>query len=410
MRRVVDTEMLPAGEVPPSSIRRVKAAPSRLNRSGLIAVPLAQPDNTSVLIGYDGKGLFRIAGPGDAAPGGGTFTTSFTGSMFTGQPVPPALDDEGRVRFGAQTSTGDVALYLAGLAPGGGAPTRLIGVGDEFEGGRPAFFDLQALDADAAGRIAFQSVYSEAFDFAGFVTDGGPVVRLAVEHGTVLNPGDIFLVLPLLAILGEGKVGYSVQLFDGSEMILAAPPGSTDDPVVLAAGGVPSPVGDVLNYRWRGPFGEVTGPRPTVLLPLGVSFISLLVDDGQVIAGPDTVRVEVRDTLPPSIAASAAPSLLWPPDGRLVDVRPIVQAADRCDPAPTVVLQDVTNSEASAGRCGPSIAGASEGTNDNQVSLRAERSGSGPGRTYTLTYRATDRSGNSAAAAATVTVPHDRRP
>lgn len=489
MRRVVDTEMIPAGEAPPGSFRRIRAAPSRLNHSGQIAVPLAQPDNTSVLMGYDGTELFRIAGPGDAAPGGGMFTTSFTGSMFTGQPVPPVLDDEGRVRFGAQTSQGDVALYEAGLAPGGGVPARLIGVGDEFAGGRLAFFDLQALDADAAGRIVFQSVYSEEFDFADFVTDGGPAVRLAAAHGTVQDPGDIFLVLPLLAILGEGEVGYSVQLFDGSEIILAARPGSTDDPVVLAAGGEPSPDGgvfisfrsgpfspgrlasdgrgsvalaavttagpeaivlfgetnaaptadagpdlivecagpagtevtldgngssdpdgDVLNYRWTGPFGMVVGPRPTVTLPFGVSLVTLVVGDGQTTGEPDTVRVEVRDTLPPSIAVSASPSVLWPPDGRLVDVTLTVTAVDRCDPAPAVALDDAANSEPVAGRPGVSIAGASVGTDDDRVSLRAERWGYGRGRIYTLTYSATDHAGNTAAATASVTVPHDRRP
>ena len=50
------------------------------------------------------------------------------------------------------------------------------------------------------------------------------------------------------------------------------------------------------------------------------------------------------------------------------------------------------------------------GTLDTRISLRAERSGSGPGRTYTLTYRATDLAGNVATAIATVIVPHDGEP
>ena len=55
------------------------------------------------------------------------------------------------------------------------------------------------------------------------------------------------------------------------------------------------------------------------------------------------------------------------------------------------------------------MAGAGTGTDDRAVSLRADRAGAGSGRTYTLTYRATDASGNSAADSATVSVPHDQR-
>ena len=52
-------------------------------------------------------------------------------------------------------------------------------------------------------------------------------------------------------------------------------------------------------------------------------------------------------------------------------------------------------------------------TNDIQIEngnifLRAERSGLGTGRVYTITYKATDASGNSAQDSATVTVPHNQ--
>lgn len=42
------------------------------------------------------------------------------------------------------------------------------------------------------------------------------------------------------------------------------------------------------------------------------------------------------------------------------------------------------------------------------VRLRAERSPEGSGRTYTLTYRATDRTGSVTSASVTAVVPHDR--
>ena len=49
------------------------------------------------------------------------------------------------------------------------------------------------------------------------------------------------------------------------------------------------------------------------------------------------------------------------------------------------------------------------GTADVRGQLRAERAGSGPGRTYTLTYTAKDVAGNSTTASCTVTVPHDKK-
>ncbi len=48
------------------------------------------------------------------------------------------------------------------------------------------------------------------------------------------------------------------------------------------------------------------------------------------------------------------------------------------------------------------IQDAGVGTTDFEFSLRAERSGTGDGRVYTVTYTATDASGNEASATATV--------
>jgi len=48
------------------------------------------------------------------------------------------------------------------------------------------------------------------------------------------------------------------------------------------------------------------------------------------------------------------------------------------------------------------------GEDDRNFQLRAERSGEGTGRLYTITYTATDKAGNQTTATAVVEVPHDK--
>jgi hypothetical protein len=54
------------------------------------------------------------------------------------------------------------------------------------------------------------------------------------------------------------------------------------------------------------------------------------------------------------------------------------------------------------------IQGWEVGTPDTTGELRAERSGTGPGRVYTLTYTGVDVAGNTSACAVAVKVPHDQ--
>ena len=121
------------------------------------------------------------------------------------------------------------------------------------------------------------------------------------------------------------------------------------------------------------------------------------------------VAITVRDTMPPTIDATASPLFLWPPDGRMVEVGFRVTASDRCDPAPAIALLEVTTLDVVGGRPGPAVLGADLGSDDRAIALRADRSGAGTGRIYTITYRAADRSGNRATTSALVIVPHDAR-
>lgn len=117
------------------------------------------------------------------------------------------------------------------------------------------------------------------------------------------------------------------------------------------------------------------------------------------------------DATAPSATVEVTPDMLWPPNHKYRTVEATVTASDDRDPAPTVTLVSVTSNE-------PDDApGGADGNTTNDIvivdddtfRLRAERSETGTGRVYTITYQVTDACGNSSLATATVTVPISRR-
>jgi len=172
------------------------------------------------------------------------------------------------------------------------------------------------------------------------------------------------------------------------------------------------PDGDPLTYTWRDALNNViaTGPTPVVTVPLGVHTFTLTVDDGRGGTDSDTVVITVRDTTPPTIGnVSASPNRLWPPNHRMVPVAVSVSVTDVCDPTPDCQIISVASNEPEDGLGDGDTAPDWIITGPLTVLLRAERSGTGTGRVYTMTVRCTDHSGNSSTATVTVTVPHSQR-
>ena len=171
---------------------------------------------------------------------------------------------------------------------------------------------------------------------------------------------------------------------------------------------------DVLTYAWIGPFCWASGRTPRVFFPLGTSTVSLTVSDPWVSSVPDTMTVKVSDTKPPSLQVTLTPTILSPSGHQLVHIHASVSIADKCgDAPPQVVLTSITSSEPDSG-VGPGdvsgdIQGADVGTLDQSFVLRAEAFGNGRhARTYTITYTASDASGNSTQFSAKVYVTNSR--
>jgi hypothetical protein len=145
-----------------------------------------------------------------------------------------------------------------------------------------------------------------------------------------------------------------------------------------------------------------------VVLPKGQNVINLTVTDSSGLSSSDAVIITVFDGTPPLIVSAAAtPSTLLQANHQMVPVTVAVSATDNCDPSTTCRIVSVTSNEPEEGLGDGDTSPDWVVTGDLTVSLRAERSGKGTGRVYTITVECVDLSGNKSTRTATVAVPRN---
>jgi hypothetical protein len=103
-------------------------------------------------------------------------------------------------------------------------------------------------------------------------------------------------------------------------------------------------------------------------------------------------------------ALTATPSVLWPPNHKMIPVSLSVISSDGSATAPSCSIATVSSNEF------PTVPGENDWlvTGPLTLSLRAERSGGGDGRVYTIGVTCTNTSGVTATKLVTVVVPHDQ--
>lgn len=146
----------------------------------------------------------------------------------------------------------------------------------------------------------------------------------------------------------------------------------------------------------------------TADLDLGEHTVSVAVSDGVATTVSCTSTITVVDTVAPTIkSVKATPNSLWPPNHKMKNVNVKVVAEDACGDVTWKILSVSSNESEDGtgdGNTGPDWNIVDEDT----VQLRAERSGNGDGRIYTITVEATDESGNTATDTVEVTVAHSK--
>ena len=121
-----------------------------------------------------------------------------------------------------------------------------------------------------------------------------------------------------------------------------------------------------------------------------------------------TEQTTVSNPPPMITGVSANPSVLWPPNHKLVNVTVNYNVTDNCPLPPNSCTLSVTSNEP--------INGTGDGNTSpdwiildaHHVQLRSERAGKGNGRTYTSTITCTDSGGSSSSQSVAVSVPHDK--
>ncbi len=182
--------------------------------------------------------------------------------------------------------------------------------------------------------------------------------------------------------------------------------------VALAATDNPGGAGvKEIHFSTSGPQSVVAGSTASVPITAdGTTTLTYFaVDNGGNQETPKTLTVRVDETAP-TTSCRVSPRVLWPPDHRLVSVTASVTVADAVSGPDGFTLLSVTSNEPpgvhGAGHTSNDIQGFVPGTPSTTGRLRAERSGHGADRVYTLTYQGRDLAGSPATCAATVTVPH----
>src|SRR5229473_2662472 len=214
------------------------------------------------------------------------------------------------------------------------------------------------------------------------------------SSGAAANHPPVAVVGPDQTVPSTGSGGTSVQL-DGSK--------SSD------------PDGDALSFIWKNEANNVVGTTAVVQLTLtmGTHTFTLTVTDPGGLRATATTRVTVQDTTAPTLRVMLSPDTLWSPNHKLVQINATVETSDSCDANPAVTLVSITSNEPDNGLGDgdqpndvQAVGGGPIpfGTDVTSFLLRAERSGMGAGRVYTVNYMVRDAAGNESLASAQVSV------
>lgn len=139
--------------------------------------------------------------------------------------------------------------------------------------------------------------------------------------------------------------------------------------------------------------------------PIGTTTVAVTAKDAAGNSANGSFTITVRDTTAPAlVSVTPSSATLWPPNHQMVAITIAAVATDVVGVTSLKIIS-VTSNEPDNGLGDGDTAGDIQITGDLKLNLRAERSGTGNGRVYTITVEARDAAGNATTRTCTVSVP-----
>lgn len=214
----------------------------------------------------------------------------------------------------------------------------------------------------------------------------------------------------ILAYGSNSQTGYSGPVL--LDPIDVTPP--TIEPAISGTTGDNGWYTSGVTITWN-----VTDPESAITSSSGCDAIELTSDTAGVtltcsatntagLTSSVSLTIKIDRTPPTILGMPAAGCSVWPPNRKLVGVGTISAIDKLSGLTPgSFAVSGASNEPPGAG--GPDVVITPARAGGFYVQLRAERLGSADDRNYSLTATVSDLAGNSTAASATCTVPHDRR-
>jgi hypothetical protein len=261
--------------------------------------------------------------------------------------------------------------------------------------------------------IVPENIFAEATSPAGAVVEFEIFTEEATTSGCAPASGSTFaLGTTTVTCTATNSFGTTTGSFTITVEDHAGP--ELNIPTIVEAEAT-SPAGATVTYAASatdavdGPVAIDCQPASGTFFAFGTTtvFCTAVDTKGNETAGQ--FDVVVQDTTAPQITvATANPSVLWPPNHKMVPVTLTVQATDALDPAPSIQIVSVSSNQP--------VNGTGDGdttpdwviTGPLTLQLRSERS-HGVDRVYTITVSATDLYGNVGTATIAVRVTNSKK-
>lgn len=248
---------------------------------------------------------------------------------------------------------------------------------------------------------------SKTFAAAAHAGTPGPVFYYRIGNTAITSPytfplGTTTVIATALNAAGYDTCSFKVTVTDVIPPVITCPANIT-------LPNAPGQCGAVATYTVTATdncSSTVTvSPVSGTFFPVGTTTVTARATDGSGNTSTCSFTVTVNDVEPPVIHdLVVSPSVLWPPNHQMKNVTVDYTSTDNC-PGPISCQITVTSSEPENGVGDGDQAPDWQILNDHHIKLRAERSGTGHGRVYTIRVSCTDQYGNTGTGTKTVLVP-----